>query len=169
MASIRNAREDDIRLVAAIGFRAWEKAMIAIGEMAGMRDNAREAFQNFAQSSWLTITVVEQGGVVAGWAARESLDELITDFWIDPPSQRQGLGLVLLEEVERQIRHQGFECARIETHAQNMDALGFFQGNGYSVNWLSVAYSQKIDRDVQSVGLSKQLVTDDIGTYGPGF
>lgn len=169
MATIRNAREDDVDILAEIGFRSWEKAMVLIGEMSDMRDNARMAFRSFAESSWLTINVVEQHGNVAGWAAREKLDELITDLWIDPHYQRQGLGGALLAEIEAEIVHQGFEVARIETHARNTEAVGFFEKYGYSVNWLSVAYSPKIDRDIQSVGLSKQLVSDDPGTYGPKF
>lgn len=169
MATIRNAREDEAEILAEIGFRAWEKAMTSIGEMADMRGNAQSAFLNFAASAWLTITVVEQHGVVAGWAAREKLDELITDFWIDPPHQRQGLGRALLADVEAEIVRQGFDLARVETHAQNAEAIVFFESQGYVMHWLSVAYHPKIDRDVQSVGLSKQLVDDDPGTYGPGF
>lgn len=169
MAAIRNAREDEVGILAEIGFRAWEKAMISIGEMTDMRLSAWTAFQNFTRSSWLTITVVEQGGTVAGWAAREKLDELISDFWIDPASQGQGLGKALLEQVEGEIVHQGFEIARVETHAQNAEAVGFFEKHGYSINWLSISYSPKIDHDVQSVGLSKRLVTEEPDTYGPRF
>jgi len=169
MATIRNAREDEVDILAEIGFRAWEKAMNSIGEMTDMRLNARAAFQNFTRSSWLTITVIEQGSTVAGWAARENLDELISDFWIAPVFQGHGLGKALLEEVEGEIVHQGFEIARVETHAQNAEAVGFFEKQGYSINWLSVVYSPKIDRDVQSVGLSKRLVAEAPDTYGPGF
>jgi len=167
MATIRNAREDEADILAEIGFRSWEKAMISIGEVTDMQESARAAFLNFTRSSWLTITVVEQFGSLAGWAAREKLDELITDFWIDPHYQGQGLGRALLAEIEAEIVHQGFDTARVETHARNNEAVGFFEKNGYSINWLSVAYSPKIDRDVQSVGMSKQLVIDEPDTYGP--
>ena len=170
MATTRNAREDDVDVLAEIGFRAWEKAMEAIGEMADMRASAREAFANFTRSSWLTITVVEEFSTVAGWAAREHLDELISDFWIDPQYQGQGLGRALLEEVEAEILRQGFKKARIETHAQNNVAIGFFEKHGYAIHWLSVAYSPKIDRDVQSVGLSKMLVeVPPTAMYGQEF
>lgn len=170
MATTRNAREDDVEVLAEIGFRAWEKAMDAIGEMVDMRSSAREAFVYFTRSSWLTITVVEYLGAVAGWAAREHLDELISDFWIDPQYQGQGLGKALLEEVEAEILRQGFEKARIETHAQNNEAIGFFERHGYAIHWLSVAYSPKIDRDVQSVGLSKLLVeVSPTVSYGQEF
>ncbi|SFB61132.1 ribosomal-protein-alanine N-acetyltransferase [Rhizobium sp. NFR07] len=169
MATTRNAREDEVDVLAEIGFRAWEKAMESIGEMTDMRDSALSAFRNFARSSWLTITVVEQHGYQAGWAAREHLDELISDFWIDPHYRRQGLGKALLAEVESEILRQGFEAARIETHAQNSEATGFFEKHGYRINWLSIAYSPKIDRDVQSVGLTKALVEAPPAAYGHEF
>jgi ribosomal-protein-alanine N-acetyltransferase len=169
MATIRNAREDEADILADIGFRAWEKATTSIGEMTNMRESAWEAFRNFTRSEWLTITIVEQNGVLAGWAAREKLDELISDFWIDPQYQKQGLGRELLAEVEAEIVRQGFEEARVETHAQNLEAIGFFEKFGYSINWLSIAYAPKIDRDVQSVGLRKLLAADEPATYGPRF
>ncbi|RWX78797.1 GNAT family N-acetyltransferase [Neorhizobium lilium] len=169
MATIRNAREDEAELLAEIGFRAWEKAMISIGEMTDMSESAWEAFRNFARKDWLTISTVEERGALAGWAAREKLDELISDFWIDPQYQGQGLGGALLAEVEAEIVKQGLEEARVETHAHNLEAIGFFEKHGYAINWLSIAYSPKIDRDVQSVGLYKRLVPDVPETYGPSF
>jgi ribosomal-protein-alanine N-acetyltransferase len=169
MATVRNAREDEAEIISEIGFRAWEKAMLSIGEVTDMRDNARRAFRLFARDCWLTVNVVEHNGTVAGWSAREKLDELITDFWVDPAHQGQGLGKALLVALEAEIVHQGFEIARIETHAHNVEAVGFFEKHGYAVHWLSIAYSPRIDRDVQSVGLSKRLVPDWDGTYGPTF
>jgi ribosomal-protein-alanine N-acetyltransferase len=169
MLTIRNAREDEAEFLADIGLRAWERAVAPIGGSEEMRENAREAFSQFARSSWLTITVVEWNGVLAGWAAREALDEKISDFWIDPPHQRQGLGTALLQEVEKGIVHQGLTFAKLETHARNTDAVDFFEKNGYHVNWFSVAYSPKLDEDVQSVGLSKQLVLEEKAGYGQEF
>lgn len=165
MVTIRNAREDEADLLAEIGLRAWEKAMAPIGGMETMWESARNAFGNFTQSSWLTITLIEQFGGIAGWAAREKLDELISDFWIDPSFQGHGMGKALLAEIEGQIVHQGFTMARVETHAGNAEAIGFFEKHGYTINWLSIAYAPKIDRDVQSVGLSKILVESGRGGY----
>ncbi|MDP9839710.1 ribosomal-protein-alanine N-acetyltransferase [Neorhizobium huautlense] len=169
MISIRNARDDETAILREIGVRAWEQAVAPIGATADMRANAEIAFENFTKSSWLTITVAELDGVVAGWASREGLDETITDFWVDPTLQHQGVGTALLAEVEDEIVRQGFVVARLETHARNTDAVGFFEKNGYSINWLSVAYAPKLDQDVQSVGLSKQLAAEEPATYGPGF
>jgi Acetyltransferases len=169
MPTIRTARQEEAVLLAEIGLRSWEKAMIQVGEIRPILANARMAFQNFTHSRWITISVVESGGVPAGWAAREQLDENITDFWIDPKYQRQGLGSALLEVVEGEIRDRGFESAALETHAKNRDAVDFFQKHGYAVNWLTVTYNPKLDRDVQTIGLSKRLVELPVTGYGQEF
>ncbi|GEO86430.1 MULTISPECIES: GNAT family N-acetyltransferase [Alphaproteobacteria] len=169
MITIRNARRDEAQLLADIGFRAWEKAMIPVGETKAMVENARAAFRNFTSSGWLTISVIELNGQPAGWAAREELDEDITDFWIDPEFQGMGLGTALLEELEKEILRQGFDKASLQTHARNEEAVHFFEKRGYSVHWLTIAYNPKLDRDVQSVGLSKQLAAPVVPGYGQEF
>lgn len=169
MISIRIAREDEAGILATIGFRAWYNAMASIGITQTLLDNAKSAFENFTRSSWLAITVAERDGIIAGWAAREDFDDKISDFWIVPDRQRQGIGTVLLAELEKEIIAQGFTSARMESHAQNEQAVAFFRHHGYGVSWLTVTYSPKLDRDVQSIGLRKQLVEEPNYTYGSGF
>nr|WP_316653625.1 GNAT family N-acetyltransferase [uncultured Gellertiella sp.] len=169
MITVRDARGEDCEVLAEIGLRAWESAMSKIGETASMLSSARLAFRNFTSHFWLTITVVERSGTIAGWASRERLDETISDFWIDPPFQRQGLGHALLAAVEAEMVRQGLDKAAVQTHARNNRAVAFFEAEGYAIHWLSVAYSPKIDRDVESVGLSKQLVPETPEPYGPRF
>jgi [ribosomal protein S18]-alanine N-acetyltransferase len=70
--------------------------------------------------------------------------------------------------MEKEIVTAGFEAARLQTHARNTAAVSFFQKHGYSVHWLSVDYSERLDRDVESVGLRRQLVADEPIGYGPG-
>ncbi len=167
MITLRNAREDDGEELAEIGLRSWNQALSRIGETGSMLQSARMAFRNFTASAWLTITVVEKNGVSAGWAARERLDENITDFWIDPVYQRQGLGKALLASVEAEMIVQGLHKAAVQTHARNNQAVAFFESQGYRISWLSVAYQPKVDRDVESVGLIRQLLPDDPEPYGP--
>ncbi|MGN7291511.1 GNAT family N-acetyltransferase [Rhizobium sp. SAFR-030] len=169
MPTIRNAREGEADLLTEIGLRAWAQAMGPIGGSEDLRVNALDAFSYFTRYSWVTITVIEENGVAAGWAAREGLDETVTDFWIDPSFQRRGLGTTLLREIERQILDQGLDIVRLQTHAQNSDAVSFFEKNGYAINWLSISYSPKLDQDVQSVGLSRWLVAVPGGDYGREF
>ncbi|MCM2294294.1 GNAT family N-acetyltransferase [Allorhizobium sp. BGMRC 0089] len=168
MATIRTAHAEDAQRLADIGFRAWEKAMIPVGETISMADNARRAFRNFTQSSALSITVIEHLGQPVGWAARENLDDRISDFWIDPDYQGRGYSRALLAAIEKDIIGQGYEMAQLETHARNRQAIGFFEHHGYRVHWLSVVYNPKFDRDIETVGMSKRLVEDTALTYGRG-
>ena len=168
MIHTRNAHEGEADLLSEIGLRAWQRAMAAMGESDALLDAARSAFVYFTQSSWLTITVAELNGQIAGWAARERLDETISDFWIDPAYTRRGLGSALLQRIEKDIAEQGFEKAAMQTHSGNTEAISFFQKHGYAIHWLSVAYNPKLDRDVPSVGLSKDFEPEGDGSYGPG-
>ncbi len=154
----------------------WRKSTSRLGkgDDTGWRDRSHAGqcpsrLLNFTHSSWITISVIEKSGHPAGWAAREALDENITDFWIDPDYQGLGLGKALLAEIEQEIVRQGFSKASLETHARNREAVDFFEKHGYTVHWLTVAYNPKLDRDVQSVGLSKQLVEEGPKSYGSEF
>lgn len=169
MVTVRKARQDDAEYLTVVGLRAWRKAMSSVGEAADMAANARDAFARFTEDGWITITIVEKSGMIAGWAAREDMDEVISDFWIDPDYEGQGLGTALLAALEDEMRAQGFSLARLQTHAMNGDALNFFEKKGYTVNWLTVSYNPKLDRDVQSVGLSKSLSDEPATGYGQEF
>ncbi len=157
MMIVRLAREDEVPALAAIGLEAWEKAVSGVADAAAMRHVAELAFLSFLRSKWFSVSVIEFDGEAAGWAAREDNDGHISDLWIRPAVQRNGLGSLLLAELERRILADGFEAAVIKTHSQNAPAIGFFRKHGYSISWLSTAYAPKLDRDVESVGMSKSL------------
>ncbi|MDK1385090.1 GNAT family N-acetyltransferase [Sinorhizobium sp. 8-89] len=165
MFIVRHARQSEIRLLAAIGLRAWEQAIAALADAAKMRRLAEQAFDTFLARHWHTVQLVEEGGRVRGWVAREDLDGTISDLWIEPETQGRGLGSFLLAHIEKRIVADGFDTASARTHAQNASAIAFFQRSGYRVNWLSTAYSQKLDRDVQFIGLSKPLISDSIDAF----
>lgn len=168
MITVRNAREADVPVLVEIGVRAWEQAVVGVADLQVRRDHARNAFQQFLTSRWLRVTVAEFDAQLAGWAAREGLDDEITDLWVEPSQQKKGLGSALLAAMEAEVVAAGFEATRLQTHARNVAAVGFFQKQGYAVNWLSVDYSQRLDRNIESVGLRRQLVEDEPVAYGPG-
>jgi ribosomal-protein-alanine N-acetyltransferase len=168
MITVRNARQEDVNALVEIGVRAWEQAVVGVADLQVRRDYARNAFQQFLVSHWLRVTVAEFDGVLAGWASREALDDEISDLWVEPQHQKMGLGAALLAAMEAEIVAAGFEAARLQTHARNVAAVAFFQKHGYAVNWLSIDYSARLDRDVESVGLRRQLVADEPSGYGPG-
>jgi len=168
MITVRNALEEDVPGLIEIGVRAWEQAVTGAVDLQMRRDHARNAFQQFLANHWLRVSLAEMDGTPAGWASREALDDEITDLWVDPFYQRKGLGSALLAVMEAEVVAAGFDAARLQTHARNVAAVSFFRKHGYTMGWLSVAYSARLDRDVESVGLSRQLVADGPIGYGPG-
>ena len=156
MMIVRLAREDEVPALAAIGLEAWEKAVSGVADAPAMRHVAEVAFLSFLRTKWFSVSVIELDGEAAGWAAREDNDGHISDLWIGPAAQRTGLGSLLLAELERRILVEGFEAAVIRTHSQNAPAISFFRKHGYSI-WLSTTYAPKLDRDIESVGMSKSL------------
>ncbi len=169
MIVIRNAHEQEAPHLAAIGLRSWWQATSALGITASLQNSAADAFSGFTRSSWLAIRVAEYRGAVAGWAAREYFDERLSDFWIDPDFQRRGVATALLADIEARLLERGHDRITLQTHALNVPAIAFFRQNGFGVSWLSVSYAPRLDRDVQSIGLEKQLLIPAAETYGPAF
>jgi ribosomal-protein-alanine N-acetyltransferase len=157
MATIRSAREDDAPVLAGVGMRAWESAVTGWVDTALMRVNAARAFADFTQRAFLTIDVADQNGQVVGWAARENFDNHVTDLWVDPAWQNQGIGRMLLQKLEAEIEAQGYDSVRIETHSQNTHAIDFLKHQGYAISWMTAVWSPQLDRDVDTVGLVKPL------------
>ncbi|MGF6172000.1 N-acetyltransferase family protein [Ensifer sp. 4252] len=166
MPLIRHARQDEVGALTAIGLRAWEGAIVGLADVGRMRQLAESAFSGFLSNHWLSVSLIEVDGRPRGWVARENFDEIISDLWIEPEAQGQGLGGRLLADIELRISNDGFEAAKTKTHAQNAAAIGFFRKHGYGVSWLSTAYAPKLDRDVEYIGLSKPLAVADSGVYG---
>ncbi len=169
MIFVRTAREAEVAFLSAVGLRAWEQAVLGLADVGRMRGVAEQAFLSFLRTHWSATSVIEHDGTPVGWAACEDRDGAISDLWIDPGVQGAGIGSRLLEHMEAEIVRAGFDFATTKTHAQNARAIGFFKKHGYSVNWLSTTYSAKLDRDVESVGLTKRLTVDELTGYGPGM
>lgn len=167
MPTIRNARADEADILAAVGFRAWDSTSDGWGDAENIRENAFRAFEVFTREHWLAIDVAERAGQLIGWAAREKLDNSVTDLWVEPAFQRQGTGSALLEHLEQEVMAAGHETIVTQVHSENVAALAFFDKAGFSVSWMTTAWSAKLDRDVDTIGLVKRLVEDGGGQpYG---
>ncbi|KQS63376.1 hypothetical protein ASG39_15960 [Rhizobium sp. Leaf371] len=170
MTTIRVAREDEASLLADIGLAAWESAIVGVdaatADSVSMQEIAHFAFLGFARTRWYRIHVAEAEGMVIGWAACERPDGTITDFWIRPDFQRQGVGTRLMDALEAEILSEGTDVAEAATHVDNAAALGFFAKRGFRVAWLSTRYAARLDRDVEQIGLRKSLIIADEGEDG---
>lgn len=161
MVQIRSARQDEAYILADVGYRAWESAAIGWGEDDETRENVASAFRQFTRQHWLSIDVAEQAAQIVGWSAREKLDNNITDLWVEPAFHRQGIGTKMLRAIEAEMVRIGHTELITQVHSENENAVSFFMKNGFRVQWMTTAWSAKLDRDVDTVGLIKDLAGDD--------
>jgi ribosomal-protein-alanine N-acetyltransferase len=177
MLSIRPAKSAEAQDLAHIGLKSWEQAIRLWGEDADrLRDNAEKAYFDFCTRSWPDILVAEWDGDLAGWGACEKADDFITDLWVLPEFQGQGMGTALLERIEDGIRKRGFPTARLDTHARNAGAIKLFKRFGYRVKSYFVSYSEPLDEDIDKVEMIKEFEpgaiasqggSEEDGTYSP--
>ncbi len=59
-------------------------------------------------------------------------DDFIDALHVSPGQQRRGIGAVLLDHAERNIRAAGFARARLETDTFNQQARAFYGKQGYA-------------------------------------
>lgn len=177
MLTLRPANSSDARDLALIGIAAWQEAITAWGEdVEKLRENATTAYVNFCVKNWPDILVADWDGDLAGWGASENADDQITDLWVAPAFQGRGIGSELLAKLEQGIRERGFERARLDTHARNVRAIHLFKRHGYRVSAYTVAYSEPLDVDIDTVAMVKDYrpdgvedappAPDDDGLYG---
>ncbi|SES10148.1 GNAT family N-acetyltransferase [Rhizobium sp. NFR03] len=157
MVLVRGAREDEVPRLVKIGLAAWEQAVVGFADVTKMRTTAEYSFGSFLREGWPRILVVEAGGASVGWAARENGDVEISDLWIMPDHQRQGLGSALIDALRSDIEGTGLTEMTARTHAGNEPAIAFFRHHGFHVAWFSTAYLARLDRDVEQIGLSLTL------------
>lgn len=154
---IRAARSNDVRTLAALGAIAWEQAFNASGENTGtLLKNAEATYFHFCTHYWPIIIVAEINNEILGWGAVQDSDNKITDLWVLPNFQRQGIGRQILKALELQIIQRGHDEIILDTHAKNTPALEFFKAHDYRISSFQSAYSQELDRNIDSLQLIKR-------------
>lgn len=153
---IRAARSIEITTLAALGVLAWEQALENSGENTqSFLEGAQASYFHFCSENWPLIIVIEVDGEVLGWGAIDPNENNITDLWVLPDFQRQGLGGLLLAELEKQVISREFETIELETHAKNSNAISFFKKHGFAVSSLKSAYAPSLDKTLDTIEMRK--------------
>ncbi|WP_235891018.1 GNAT family N-acetyltransferase [Pararhizobium mangrovi] len=155
---MRNAYPHETGLLAEIGYAAWLAAVASWGEStAALAPAVRQSYERFCHEHRSLILVGETNVAVAGWGARENRRNEISDLWVDPDHQGQGVGSAVLAALEAEIVGLGYETAELHTHARNIPAIELYKRRGYRISSLSDRYSPSLDRDVATVFMTKEL------------
>jgi ribosomal-protein-alanine N-acetyltransferase len=156
--TIRPARAEEGELLGELGFAAWAEGVISTaGGPEVDRHHVRDHFIAFCTTGYETILVAEMAGRSVGWGAREDRDNYISDLWVLPDSQGQGVGRILLEALEDQIVQAGYRRAELETAAVNAGGIRFYERAGYALQSRKLKFSRGLGREVEKVRLVKQL------------
>ncbi len=82
-------------------------------------------------SSWQNMIVAEKVGEIVAVAAR--FNEMVGLIWVHPVHQREGIGSVLLDIVEKDIKNSGYETAKLACFSDNIRALKFYLDKGWKI------------------------------------
>jgi ribosomal-protein-alanine N-acetyltransferase len=165
---IRKAIPAEIDTLADIAFIAWERDLLPFlnGSMAS-RSAEKARLETAVRDGLDRVIVAEVNGVCVGWCQRMRGRAYIPFLFVTPLLQNQGVGSALLRRMESLLELEGHERIQLDTLADNVRAVNFYQHQGYQI--LALKTEGKPGRDTQtSVRLEKRLSPwhgpiDDIG------
>jgi ribosomal protein S18 acetylase RimI-like enzyme len=166
--NVRRATAQDARAIAAIHVESWRSAYHGIVPdeyLWSLSIDHRERFWRDAlEGTGPETWVAEENGEVRGWMsvamsrdsdAPPSTGELWA-IYVHPTHWRRGVGQLLWDTAEEQLRHSGFTEVTLWVFKDNAPALGFYRSNGFVAE-----HGEKTIRvggtDLIEVRLRKQL------------
>lgn len=78
--------------------------------------------------------VVEEGGAILGYVSAMPIDESTGDvesIAVDPIHQGKGIGSILLEQIENEMRKRGMKRSILEVRDRNYESIKFYRKHGY--------------------------------------
>lgn len=155
---LRQARIADIAQIASVGANAWASHIFEYEtEKPDQRHRAELAFLQFAREFNNQILIVESHGRICGWGARDSNENYISDVWVDPVFQGQGVGTQLVDALMAQVVLLGYDTAVIGTHARNLPAINLYQKCGFTIVERFEEWSDSLARVVEKVKMQAKL------------
>ena len=165
---IRKALFSEIETLADIAYVAWERDLLPfLSGAASSRSAERHRLNTAVREGLDRIIVAEVNHVAVGWCQRARARAYIPFLFVTPLLQNQGVGTALLRRMESLLELEGAERIQLDTLADNVRAVNFYQHQGYQI--LALKTDGQPGREMQmSVRLEKRLSPwhgpiDDIG------
>jgi ribosomal-protein-alanine N-acetyltransferase len=131
---IRKAEITDAPRLADIAFRAWEAGILPIlTEKPGLREAERRRLLHAVGHGWRDTIVAEIDSVVMGWCSRVPGRSYIPYLFVIPEMQGHRIGAMLLDRMELLLELQGAERVHLETPADHVRAVRFYERQGYRI------------------------------------
>jgi 2-amino-4-hydroxy-6-hydroxymethyldihydropteridine diphosphokinase len=157
VTTIRKAERADVARLADIAFRAWESGILPLlRDQPGLREAERRRLAQAVTEQINRIIVAVVDGVPVAWCSRSSRRAYIPYLFVAPELQGHGLGSLLLKRMESLLELEGAERVHLETPADNVRAVRFYERQGYRI--LALRPDSRATHDpFLSVHLEKRL------------
>lgn len=157
MITIRKAEPKDALRLAEIAYHAWQAGILPLlRDRPGLRDTERRRLTQAVAEQLGQIIVAEIDGIAVGWCSRSRRRAYIPYLFVVPELQSHGLGSMLLRRMESMLELEGAERVHLETPADNVRAVRFYERQGYRILALRPD-SRAVHDPFMSVHLEKRL------------
>ena len=117
----RRAVESDIPALIDLAQRSWLSGNCELAPMEAVRHWMEEDHESRRYPEiWPKVTVAEHRSRILG-----------SDLWVHPSFQRRGIGSLLLQVCEEEIRRAGHAVSRLRYTEYNVAAPLFYRARGY--------------------------------------
>jgi ribosomal-protein-alanine N-acetyltransferase len=141
---LRKADLSDAPRMGTIAYAAWEKGILPLlSEEPLMRESERRRLSQAAALGWQHAIVAIRDGDLVGWCSRVPRRNYIPYLFVAPDSQ-------MMLELE------GAERVHLETPADNVRAVRFYERQGYNIMALR-GRDGGVRQSFMSVHLEKRL------------
>lgn len=131
---IRKAEIADAPRLADIAYRAWETGILPIlTDKPGLREAERRRLSHAVGHGWRHTIVAEVDEIVVGWCSRVAGRSYIPYLFVIPEMQGHRIGAMLLDRMETMLELQGAERVHLETPADHVRAVRFYERQGYRI------------------------------------
>jgi 2-amino-4-hydroxy-6-hydroxymethyldihydropteridine diphosphokinase len=131
MIEIRKAEISDAARMADIAFSAWDTGIRPLLDARpGLREIERARPSQAAGTNWPYAIVATINGIVVGWCCRAVRRNYIPYLFVMPDMQGNGIGARLLNRMETVMELQGASKVQLETPADNVRAVRFYERQG---------------------------------------
>lgn len=131
---IRKAVPSEVETLADVGYVAWERDLLPfLRGPAADRQTERRRLSQAVRELFDNTIVAEIDGVAVGWCARQRGKAYIPYLFVTPLLQNRGVGTALLRRMETLLELQGADRVQLDTLADNVRAVNFYQHQGYQI------------------------------------
>lgn len=136
---IRKADPREIETLADIGYVAWEKDLLPfLRDTEDVRRSEQRRLHLAVQDQIERIIVAEAEGIAVGWCARNRARPYVSFLFVTPLLQGNGIGSLLLQRMESILELEGHDRVLLDTLADHVRAVRFYQQHGYHILALKV-------------------------------